>query len=182
MLPADLIALPSGQRSTMLRGLPWASDSCSGNREPRGTTPHSTVGCFVGAPVWLHPQGQQSNLWGSTTGNMTVTKKGGRACNNQHGDLGRPISYLQIPSSDPNWWFCSSAEPSWWHTITREFGRVHIYLIQILKMSFGSIWAWLANAQERSWVTAPPTVDSISWLHLTRGTRERYSKVTSFQL
>lgn len=82
--------------------------------------------------LWSHPLGVAWNLWGSTTGNLTVMEKGG-ACDNQYMDLGKQNSYLQCPSSNCNQKFCSSAELSWWCSLTRELGRVQIRLIQILK-------------------------------------------------
>ena len=47
-----LTAPPPGQHGTTQRGLPWASSSPSGKREPTGTTSTpSTVGCFAGSPT-----------------------------------------------------------------------------------------------------------------------------------
>lgn len=84
----------------------------------------STVGHFVGL---------QWNLWGSTTGNLTVTKKGGGAGNNQHMNLGKPSSCLQCPGSESNLWLCSSAEPRQGCTLTREIDGMQICLALILK-------------------------------------------------
>lgn len=71
-----------------------------------------------------------------TTGNLTVMKNWGWACNNQHLDLGRSSSYLQCPSSNTNQQLCSSTEPSRWNTLTMELGGVQICLIQISNEEF----------------------------------------------
>ena len=127
----------------------------------------------IGSALWspysnLALDELQWNLWGSTMGSLAVMEKGGGACNNRGTDFGRGSSYQQYPSSNPNRQICSCAKQNWGCTLTRRLGRVQIYLIQIQTRSFAGPRAWLAQAQARSEVTAPSTVESVLWLHLTK--------------
>ena len=73
-----------------------------GKKNLEGTTnPPQNCGSFCGSPFsGLKSWGWQGNLWGSTTGDLTMTEKQGGAFNNQHTDLGRPSLYLWCPTSD----------------------------------------------------------------------------------
>lgn len=75
-----------------------------GKENLEGTTsPPQNGGSLCGSPFSdLTSWGWQGNLWGSTTGNLTMTEKQGGAFNNQHTDLGRPSLCLWCPTSNAN--------------------------------------------------------------------------------
>ena len=126
-------------------------------------------GHFVGAPTLILHRRDYKESSGSISGNLTVMEKRGGACNKQHRDLGRLSSHLQCPSSDPNQWLCSSAEPNPGHTLTRELGRMLICLIQILKWGvLPALEPGLLTSRQRSWDTAPSTVENVFWPLMTR--------------
>lgn len=85
--------------------------------------------------LWCGPQGSQGSPWDSATGNMTMRKKGGVVCNNQHPNLGLLSPHLQRPSGTFNQHLCSSTEPCLGHTPTWELSKVQICLIWILEQN-----------------------------------------------
>lgn len=74
-----------------------------GKREPRVDIQlPQHCGLLHGSPhSGLAPQGRQGCLWDVSTRDLIVTAKWGRACSNQHPDLGRPSSYLRRPGRSP---------------------------------------------------------------------------------
>lgn len=101
-----------GQCSTAQRGLPWAASSSNGKREQEGIISSSSIcGLLFRNPYSsLPPWGFQENLGGLNP--QQSDSKGKETFNNQYSDLGRPSSYIQYLSSNPNRRFCSSTEPS----------------------------------------------------------------------
>lgn len=69
---------------------PLGPSSSSGKREPReDNQPLQHCGLLCESPYSdLTSQGLPWNLWGPTTGNLTVTQKAGWSCGHQYTDLG----------------------------------------------------------------------------------------------
>ena len=116
----------------------------------------------------LTPRGLQGNLWGSTTGNLTVTEKGRvltttstwiladwvHTCSAQVVISTSSFAHLQNQVGSTLWWRNSAG--CWLlnlNPLTRNFARPR---------------AQFAQSQVRSWITAPPHVESVFQFHLPK--------------
>lgn len=120
-----------GWYSTTLRCCLWVNGYSRGKREPIGYIHQSQCyGSLYENPILSHPT-EIIEICGDQSLGIWLWWRG--ASNNQHLDLGSQSSYLQRPSCNTNQWVCSSARPSQWDTLTKEMGKVKIYLIWVLK-------------------------------------------------
>lgn len=141
-----------------------------GKENPKRTTRDSQhCRLLCGSPYsYLAPQG---NLRKSTTENLLMMEKEGRACNNQHMDLGKWVcpcsTQVVIPTCGllifRTKWVVHSDQGSWWGADLPYWDPQMSY--------FGGPRPGLSMPRQgaRSWVTAPSAVGNVSWPHLTRG-------------
>lgn len=155
----------------MWRGLPWVSSSSSGKVNTVDTTSiPSIVDHFTGAPSQPHTMetaGESSGLsqWDSVS---DCDSDGRRACNNQHRDRGRPSSYLQCPSSKSR----GSVHVQTKQRAHSDQGTTEYRSVDLQMRNSTSPKAQFIHTQTKNWITAPSTVESIFWSHLTRRARE----------
>lgn len=124
-LHADCIAPLPGKGRTTARDLPWAHGFSSGKREHRVNTQFPEhCGLLLGNPTLVSSHRNYMEIYGLYYWESDCVAEGGKTCNNQHSNFGRPNFYLQWPSISPSRWLCSHAEPNWWYSLIREFGRM----------------------------------------------------------
>lgn len=162
----DCIGPPPGQRSTVWEGLPWASDSPSGERDQEGSTSLLQLcgSLFTATFTMISHHGDYRGIHEAQSLEIWLWQRRGVGFATTS-TWGLANAQLVIPTQQ----LCSSAEPSQGYTLNRKLGGCTLLTdLNSQVRSFADLRAQFAHTWVGCRVTALPAMESAFKLDQTR--------------